>query len=107
MENSRLHEQAPTSVNVTVGRRSREYLTEREVERLIEAAKQNRSGHRDATAMPAWSRHHGSGSSAYFWQSGLIAASHRPWFTRRPTACLSSATQERARRRSAMIFGGK
>jgi hypothetical protein len=40
-----------------------------EVERLIEAAKQNRSGHRDATAMPAWSRHHGSGSSAYFWQS--------------------------------------
>jgi hypothetical protein len=63
-----------------------------EVERLIEAAKQNRSGHRDATAMAAWSRHHGSGSSAYFWQSGLIAASHRPWFTRRPTACLSSAT---------------
>jgi hypothetical protein len=46
-----------------------------EVERLIEAAKQNRSGHRDATAMAAWSRHHGSGSSAYFWQSGLIAAS--------------------------------
>jgi hypothetical protein len=31
-------EAAPTSVNVTVGRRSREYLTEREVERLIEAA---------------------------------------------------------------------
>jgi hypothetical protein len=38
---------APTSVNVTVGRRSREYLTEREVER-IESAKLNRSGHRDA-----------------------------------------------------------
>jgi hypothetical protein len=31
--------------------RSREYLTEREVERLIEAAKQNRSGHRDAAAI--------------------------------------------------------
>jgi hypothetical protein len=46
MENSRLHRAAPTSVNVTVGRRGREYLTEREVERLIEAAKQNRSGHR-------------------------------------------------------------
>jgi integrase len=50
MEKSRLHERAPTSVNVTVPRRSREYLTEREVERLIEAAKQNRSGHWDAAA---------------------------------------------------------
>ena len=37
MENARLRKSAPTSVNVTVGRRSREYLTEREVERLIEA----------------------------------------------------------------------
>ena len=92
MEKSPLQHAAPTAVNVTAGRRSREYLTEREVERLIEAAKRNRSGPRDATAMPAWSRHHGSGSSVYFWQSGLIAASHRPWFTRRPTACLSSAT---------------
>ena len=46
MENLRLQERASTAVNVTVGRRSREYLTEREVERLIEAAKQNRSGHR-------------------------------------------------------------
>ena len=51
MENARLREAAPTSVNVTVGQRSREYLTDREVERLIEAAKQNRSGHRDATAI--------------------------------------------------------
>ena len=48
MENSRLREAAPTSVNVTVAKRGREYLTDREVERLIEAAKQNRSGHRDA-----------------------------------------------------------
>src|SRR5262249_39102449 len=47
MENSRLREAAPTAVNVTVGKRSREYLTDREVERLIEAAKQNRSGHRE------------------------------------------------------------
>jgi hypothetical protein len=38
MENSRLREAAPTSVNVTVGKRSREYLTDREVERLIEAS---------------------------------------------------------------------
>ena len=48
MENMRLRGRAPTSVNVTVGKRGREYLTEREVERLVEAAKQNRSGHRDA-----------------------------------------------------------
>ena len=51
MENSRLRKAASTAVNVTVGRRGREYLTDREVERLIEAAKQNRSGHRDATAI--------------------------------------------------------
>ena len=57
MENSRLRKAAPTSVNVTVGRRSREYLTNREVERLIEAAKQNRSGHRDATAILVAYRH--------------------------------------------------
>ena len=53
----RLHRGPPTSVNVTVGRRSREYLTEREVERLIEVAKQNRSGHRDATAILVAYRH--------------------------------------------------
>jgi hypothetical protein len=41
MENSRLRRPAPTSVNVTVGRPGREYLNEREVERLIKAAKQN------------------------------------------------------------------
>ncbi len=52
MENSRFREAAPTSVNVTVGRRGREYLTEREVERLIKAANQNRSGHRDANVPP-------------------------------------------------------
>ena len=57
MENLRLREAAPTSVNVTVGQRSREYLTGREVERLIEAARQNRSGHRDATAILVAYRH--------------------------------------------------
>jgi hypothetical protein len=51
VENAGLRDGASASVNVTVGKRSREYLTEREVERLIEAAKQNRSGHRDATAI--------------------------------------------------------
>jgi len=55
MENLRLREAAPTSVNVTVGQRSREYLTDREVERLIEAA--NRSGHRDATTILVAYRH--------------------------------------------------
>jgi integrase len=57
MEKARLRKPAPTSVNVTVGRRSREYLTEREVERLMEAAKQNRSGHRDTTAILVAYRH--------------------------------------------------
>jgi integrase len=57
VENLRLREAAPTSVNAIVGRRRREYLTEREVERLIEAAKQNRSGHRDATAILVAYRH--------------------------------------------------
>ncbi|MFZ2076201.1 MAG: tyrosine-type recombinase/integrase, partial [Xanthobacteraceae bacterium] len=52
-----LGEAVPTSVNVTVGKRSREYLTDREVERLIEAAKQNRSGHRNATAILVAYRH--------------------------------------------------
>jgi hypothetical protein len=50
MENARLRDGAPTSVNVTVGRRGREYLTEREAERLMEAAKQNR--HRDTNVPP-------------------------------------------------------
>ena len=57
MENTRLRGRASTSVNVTVGRRGREYLTEREVERLIDAAKQTRSGHRDATAILVAYRH--------------------------------------------------
>jgi len=37
--------------------RTREYLTEREVERLIEAAKDNRWGHRDATMVLLAFRH--------------------------------------------------
>jgi Phage integrase family len=57
MENSRLRKAPSTSINVTVANRSREYLTDREVERLIEAAKQNRSGHRDATAILVAYRH--------------------------------------------------
>jgi integrase len=57
MEKSPLRERASTLVNITVGRGGRDYLTEREVERLIEAAKQNRCGHRDATAILVAYRH--------------------------------------------------
>ena len=38
-------------------KRPREYLTETEIERLMEAARQNRQGHRDATAMLIAYRH--------------------------------------------------
>ena len=50
---------APTSVSVTVRRppRPREYLTEREIEKLIKAAAENRWGHRDATALLIAYRH--------------------------------------------------
>src|SRR5262249_20590877 len=44
----------PTTENFTVKRR---YLTEREVERLIEAAKSNRHGHRDAIMILVAYRH--------------------------------------------------
>jgi integrase len=41
----------PTPQNVTVrSPRPRDYLTEREVEKLMDAARENRWGHRDATA---------------------------------------------------------
>jgi hypothetical protein len=49
---------APTSANVTVMRkRPREYLTESEIERLMAAARDNRHGHRDATAILVAYRH--------------------------------------------------
>jgi integrase len=54
---------APANEKRTVGRkanaeyRTREHLTEREVERLIEAAKDNRHGHRDATMILIAFRH--------------------------------------------------
>ena len=58
---------APTALNVTVAatrrrqvRRSarpREYLTEREIEKLMDAAGGNRWGHRDATAILIAYRH--------------------------------------------------
>jgi len=56
---------SPATVNRTVGPgqqpnrdlRTREYLTEAEVERLMEAAKDNRYGHRDATMILMAYRH--------------------------------------------------
>jgi integrase len=44
----------PSTENFTVKRR---YLTEREIERLIEAAKSSRHGHRDATMILVAYRH--------------------------------------------------
>ena len=58
MDNQSRDFEAPTSVNVTVmPKRPREYLTETEIERLMEAARQNRWGHRDATAILLAYRH--------------------------------------------------
>jgi Primase C terminal 1 (PriCT-1)/Bifunctional DNA primase/polymerase, N-terminal len=54
VENQQSFEQPLTAVNVTVSRRQRrprEYLTEREIEKLMDAARGNRWGHRDATAI--------------------------------------------------------
>jgi hypothetical protein len=52
MENQGAQFPAPTSANVTVMRkRPREYLTEAEIERLMAAARKNRHGRRDATAI--------------------------------------------------------
>ena len=56
--NAALAAKRPMSVNETVrSRRPREYLTEREIERLIEAASGNRWGHRNATAILIAYRH--------------------------------------------------
>src|SRR6516164_7601327 len=59
MENTAPGTCAPMAVNVTVRRptRPREYLTEREIEKLIKAAGENRWGHRDATAILIAYRH--------------------------------------------------
>ena len=59
MENGAAILCAPRSVSVTVRRptRPREYLTEREIEKLIKAAGENRWGHRDATAILIAYRH--------------------------------------------------
>jgi integrase len=64
MAKSHLKLMAPSAVNRTVPRRrpnaelrTREYLTDGEVNRLMEAAKGNRYGHRDATMILVAYRH--------------------------------------------------
>ena len=59
MEKLQCRNVLPRSVSVTVRRpaRPREYLTEREIEKLIDAAGENRWGHRDATAILIAYRH--------------------------------------------------
>lgn len=66
---------APQSGSNPVGKRSREYLTDREVERVIEAAKQNRSGHRDATAILVAYRH-GDVLIYVKWEQGREVIAH-------------------------------
>jgi integrase len=64
MTNAHLHLLAPTTIKRTVPRRlpnhelrPREHLTEREVEKLIEAAKKNRHGQRDSAIILICFRH--------------------------------------------------
>ena len=58
MQNMELQFARPTRESVTVrSGRPREYLTERDIDKLIEAAKTNRWGHRDATAILIAYRH--------------------------------------------------
>jgi len=58
VENAQPVPQASPAVNVTVRSKGpRDYLTEREIERLMDAARGNRWGHRDATAILIAYRH--------------------------------------------------
>src|SRR5262249_38159116 len=58
MENQQQDFDPLTAVNVTVPKRApRGYLVETEVERLMDAARDNRWGHRDATAILIAYRH--------------------------------------------------
>jgi integrase len=58
MTNTDTFEQPSEAANVTVrGSSPRDYLTDREIERLMKAAGDNRCGHRDATAILLAYRH--------------------------------------------------
>jgi transposase-like protein len=55
--------------------RSREHLTESEVEKLIEAAKDNRYGHRDATMILVACRREGIAQNLYYrWSKDFLEA---------------------------------
>src|SRR6516164_8597297 len=77
MENLQRFEQPPTAVNVTVAkRRPREYLTEREIERLMKAAEDRRAGWQALTGDNDQPR---QGPEAAFLKAD--ARAHRPGFT--------------------------
>ena len=96
---------APTALNVTVvatckrqARRSarpREYLTEREIEKLMDAAGGNRWGYRDATAILLAYRH-GLRASELVAYDGTTSTS-------RPANCMSAAP--RAGRPAFILWG--
>ena len=96
----------PATVNRTVtapGRkpnadyRTREHLTEAEIERLIEAAKDNRWGHRDATMILVAYRHGLQGRASWSTCAGSRSTSTMPSCT--------SAGPRRARRPRIPIVG--
>ena len=82
----RLRVVAPTTVNRTVTPRrrpnaelrTREYLTETEVEKLIKAAGKNRWGHRDATMILVAYRHGLRASASWSTCAGTRSTSTRP-----------------------------
>jgi integrase len=71
--------------------RTREHLTEREVERLIEAAKANRHGHRDATMILLAYRH---GLRA----SELVDLRWAKWTSIGPSCTSAESSKARLRR---------
>ena len=80
MENQYGAFDAPTAVNVTVEmKRPREYLKEVEIERLMEAAHQNRWGHRDATAILLAYRHGVARQRACWAPVGRFRPAYGPW----------------------------
>jgi type 1 fimbriae regulatory protein FimB/type 1 fimbriae regulatory protein FimE len=90
MAKSHLKLVSPATVNRTVTPkrppnsklRTREYLTEAEVERLMNAAKKNRWGHRDAT-MTLWPTGTACGRQSLWTSGGTRLSSPRGRFTRR------------------------
>ena len=85
MANQTAQASTPSIVNLTVKRR---YLTEREVERLIEAAKSNRHGHRDATMVLVAYRHGFRASEVcdlHARPGPLACPQSQAWHTERPS----------------------